>query len=454
MKLNKIREEIKILITSRRFLVILVGIVILQGLWYAFNFRPVIFDEGRHIDFIRLYSERINPFVSLQEPKWDALGEVTREPSYFYYYLMSWPLRFINILTDSFKIQLFFLRLIHIVFFAAAIVIYDKFFRRIGLSTVITRIVLLFLIITPAIAVLPGAVSYDSPNLLMSGLLLYVAACLLRLNWVDYRLLSFLVLITGLGSVIKFTFLALALPVIAYVIFDLVSNKKFRIPKVAMSKSIVTLGVLTIISIGLFIERPIKNLVVFKDLVPSCIELIGEDRCLKNYVQERDIIALKTREGKELKSLYEYTVVDWVPNMIRSQVRLNPWDAPVPAMFALYSIAIYGGAVMLLLYLRDLLKIKNIGFVLVTITFYALVLFITNYQSYMKLGEVIATSSRYLLPVQPLFMVLIALALYQAFRSNRKILLIGLLVTLALFVTGGSVITYSKTADPGTRWTD
>ena len=92
-KLPFIVEKISTAIRSNAFLYLLLLLVFAQGAWYAFNFVPSLFDEPTHLGFIEMYSERVNPFMSSQSESWDFLGEVTRNTSYLYYYLMSIPLR-------------------------------------------------------------------------------------------------------------------------------------------------------------------------------------------------------------------------------------------------------------------------------------------------------------------------------------------------------------------------
>lgn len=448
-------KKVRDILSSKVFLVVLVAIVLLQGIWYALSFQPSILDEGRHIGFIELYSDRVSPFIAVQSPESDWLGEVTREPSYLYYYVMSWPLRVINLLTTDSRLQVISLRLMNILFFAGAIILYDKFFRKMGISAALSRVVLLFLIITPAIAVLPGVVSYDNLMFLLSGWLLYLTACSVKTKTINYRLLALVLLIALFGTLTKYTFVVLAIPLVVFLAVDIIKNKKLTMPKVVFSKVSIALAVLLLTGLGLFVERPVKNVLSYGDIAPSCADVLTEDRCLKYYVYERDAKALSNRAvGFNPKSLYEYTFVDWLPNMIRSQVRLNPWEAPILAMFALYSITVFGGAVLVLVYIRELMKARIFRLIMIAAVFYSLVLYLNNYLDYLRLGEVVATSSRYLLPVQPLIMLLVAAAIVRLLGKYKRSLLMSFFVLLLIFATGGSIITYLKTSSPELRWSN
>ncbi|HSX27213.1 MAG TPA: hypothetical protein VLG25_00335, partial [Patescibacteria group bacterium] len=119
---GKNAKKIQNLLASQIFFRLIIALSVLQGTWYALSFRPYIFDEGVHIGFIEVYTERLNPFISTQHPSLDFLGEITRNTSYLYYYLMSWPLRLINFLTGSEFSRIVFLRLLHVALFAGGLV--------------------------------------------------------------------------------------------------------------------------------------------------------------------------------------------------------------------------------------------------------------------------------------------------------------------------------------------
>jgi hypothetical protein len=436
------------------FVLFLFTVVFAQGVWYIFNFQPSILDEQIHVGMIDLYTNQISPFINTQLTSSDWLGEVTRNPSSLYYFLMSFPLRFIRLLTQDFQTQVLLLRFIHMALFMAGLYMYDKFFRYTGLPKIFSRLVLLFLVLTPSVAVLPGVVNYDNVQFLFSGLLLYQAAILIKKNKIQYNDLLKLFSIIFFGILTKYTFIALVLPVLIVLVIFFYKDKKLK--KInTKSKTSILLLALAIVGLILFIERPVQNLARYGNFNANCIELHGEQRCKSNYVVNRNIEALETKsENFKPKSLYEYTVVNWIPNMIRSQVRLNPWDTPSKVLFALYSVSFFGGIALVMIYLRELLKNKHVVLMLVAVLVFSGILLIANYRSYRSLAEVVATSSRYLLPVQPLFMMLVVVSFSRLLKNHRKVLIVSFIMLLISFTFGGGILTYNLTADSGSRWSD
>lgn len=448
-------SKVKSILTTRYFLVFIIAVTCLQGLWYALNFRPSILDEGRHIGMIEVYTDQWSPFIANQDPKNDALGDTTRDPSYFYYYMLSIPDRVVNLVYSSERFTVTFLRIIHIAVFALGIYMYDKFFRRIGASTAISRLALLFLVLTPAVAVLPGVVNYDNFVFLFSGLLLLQAASLIGEKHIKLNQVLLFLCTVLFGSLIKYTFLALAFPVTVYVLYVVAKSRKVSVFKLDGYRNFTTMAllILSVVGLILFIERPVSNYIQYSSFSGDCIALHGEERCSENYVQRRNTNALDRKPSDFTPvNLYEYTFIDWIPNMVLTQVRLNPWDAPSKVLHALYFLSLFTGVFFILVYLRNLLTNKNFVLMLFSILVFSSILLLTNYKIYQDLGEVVATSSRYLLPVQPLFMVTAMICTYWLVRKYKKIQILILCFVLACFVFGGGVLTYNAAAPAELRW--
>ncbi len=453
--MDKVIGKIRVCFSSKHFLGLILLVIGFQGLWYAFNFQPTILDEARHTGFIEMYSERLSPFIAEQDSEWDYLGDTTRDPSYFYYYTMSFPWRAVKSMSSDYKTQIILLRLVHIFIFALAILAYDRAIRRLNFSTVITRLSLLLLVLTPSVAILGGVISYDTVTFLFSGLLFLYSAEILNKKKIPYELLLKFSLVLVFGSLFKYTFIALAIPVVAFLVYDIMKNKKSLVAEHTKGNrtKILIGGFLLLIGTGLFIERPVKNYIEYGELSPNCEVIISEERCVANYTQERNITAKKTKPADfEAKSLYEFTFVDWIPNMVRTQVRLNPWDEPVKSLHLLYFCALFSGILMIIYNLSVLMKKQQFVFVIIVICSLSAILLFRNYNSYQGLGQVVATSSRYLLPVQPLFLCLVVLSFSNVFRKQFFLLLPVVVLLLVSMAEGGGVLTYKKQAAKEVYW--
>src|SRR5690606_3687894 len=111
--------------------------------------------------------------------------------SYLFYYLMSWPLRILRLFTDSATLQIIGLRLINIAFFAGGLVLYRRALLAVtGRSRVVSNVTLLFFVLTPAVALLPGAVNYDNLAFLLFALLLLLAVKVIQIGTINFLRLA------------------------------------------------------------------------------------------------------------------------------------------------------------------------------------------------------------------------------------------------------------------------
>src|SRR5580692_8418743 len=100
-KQSSYRRRAVALIGSRRFFWGIVALLVLQAVWIACSGRyPMAFDEDFHLGIIRLYAHHLSPFWNGQPAGADAFGAVSRDPSYLYHYLMSFPYRLTSVFTQ------------------------------------------------------------------------------------------------------------------------------------------------------------------------------------------------------------------------------------------------------------------------------------------------------------------------------------------------------------------
>ncbi len=439
-------------IASNAFFNFVIGLSVVQGIWYAVSFRPQIFDEPVHLGFIRAYSHQLSPFITHQTTRLDVLGETTRNASYLYYYLMSWPLRFISLFIHSQFGQVILLRLINIMLFAAGLIVFKKLFDKMLLPKAVTNLGLLFLILTPVVAILPGAVNYDNAVFLLSAVLALIATDLitnLPKSLKADKLVVFVIL-GLLGSLVKFEFLALFVPATLYIGILIWSQNRHRLAKdfkksfQSLSKIYKLLLVsLLIVAVALFIERPVTNLVRYHKVSPDCVKLLSQSRCSKNYTAKRNIEALASRPlNFSPQNPFNYLLQQWVPGMITTQTIIPPSQLSSPLLRLLYFSFGLAGLGVLLIYLRELLQKPQIKFLLFVMTAYTLILFTFNYLDYVHFGQPVAITGRYLMPVMPIFIVLVGLCLRQMLNSVRWLALVVLFGALVIFTQGGGITTY------------
>lgn len=448
------------LLASRKFFYFVLALAALQGVWYALGFAPSIYDEGVHLGIINAYSHHLSPFISKQPTSLDSLGQITSNSSYLYYYLMSWPLRIMQLFTDNTQAQIIFLRLLNVAMFTGGLFAYGKLLYRSRVSRAVTNVALLIVILIPATAPLPGAVNYDNAVFLLSGLLLYLTVSIISGRTLTFKQASSFMILGLLGSLVKFEFLALFAPVALYVLVCLYRRGPSRVAaglvnsfkKMRPHYSYLLLAVL-ILSLGLFIERPVVNELKYHNVNPQCEQILSKERCMKNYTAARNITLREDKPANFMPANpVKYFVHFWAPGMMSTQTVLLGGETPFRAMTVFsYGLA-SAGTILILLYLRDFLKKREYRLLLIIMAAYGLLLAAYNYDAYREYASPVAITGRYLLPVMPIFVFFALLALVSMLRKYPKILLLGCVGAILLLANGGGIITYMMDVPSRLYW--
>lgn len=461
MSKNNLYTRIGSFISSDRFFYFIIALTLIQALWYAFSIKVAYYDESQHFGLISFYAQRLNPFVSHQDVGWDFLGDISRNPNYLFYYLMSLPLRAIQLFTDSRMYQVIGLRLIMIAFFTGGLVYYRRVFNRLRISKAVSHSTLLAIVLIPNIIGLAATVNYDNLVFLLFPIILLWALQAIRSEKIDIINLA-RILIVGLLSIeIKYEFLVLLAPVIAYLAYDLwkkhgsslFSKTAAAFRKLSMLPAALIVGGL-LLSVGVFIERPVQNVVRYHNITPACVRIMEESRCRQNFVQNRNLDLLKDKPDNFTPwSPYDYAYLYWIPVMTTSLTRVLGISTPPPFVeFAYYTFVILGVA-LIILYLREYMKAKALRFILFVVLIYSLGLFLNSYLIYVHYGLPIAMNGRYLLPVLPLFSVIALLSIARLLGEKHKNVLMGLgAVSLLFLLQGGGISSTILTMPPNSYW--
>ncbi|HWB38943.1 MAG TPA: DUF2142 domain-containing protein [Candidatus Saccharimonadales bacterium] len=464
MVFKKACRRATVLVASNAFFYLIIAAAVLQACWYIFTIGPGINDEGRHLANIAIYSHHISPFLGKQNSSWDKLGEVVRDGSFMFYYLMGWLLRLIRLFTSDQTAQIIALRLICTAFFASGIVLYRKVFLALRLPKSVTHGLLLFFITIPTVAILPATVNYDNLAFLLCAVLLLLAIRAIQQKAISFPILAGIV-ITGLFmSVVKWSSVGLFLPIILFVAYDLWRKFGFKSAAshiyTAAQKTrrlpLVLLLVGLVIGCLLFIERPVANTLRYGKPEPSCQAVIGVKRCqvFPDYNSYHWLLVNKPASFRPYDPV-QYVFVLWEKRMVvtADNVLERGSASELPVMLVLYSTLGVANVVLILLYARDIFKNNRahqlLGF---TALFYTALLLFTEYQSYVTYGQLTAVRARYLIPVLPILMYFATLSAIRLF-GKRKQLLVPIAVVLLLASTqGGGIITYLLTTPQNLYW--
>lgn len=458
-KTNNFFLKFSTFLATKKFFLLILVFIVLQGGWYALSFKPILFDESHHFKFMQFYSERINPFIVHQNPEFDTLGEITREPNYVFYFVFGQLIRLISIFTINESIHLAFLRLVMLAFFVIGIILYKRFFDSISPKRALNNLTLLALVTIPAYAPFPGAVNYDNVTFAIVPLLLILLNRIINDNKGGFDASSVsLFVITGLiGILVKVNFAALFALIALYLVFKLIKKHGRELASVfkkgwenlAIIKRICYVIVLVIIG-GLFMERHVQNVVDYSNVAPSCVNIISKERCMNNYTSARNITFRESKpEDFSPLNPIQFLTVLWFSGISTTSVRLVPETAPMPVAEVLYMVAILLGLSLILVYLRSFLQRPLFVLLIIAVFGYSLILFAENYRAYTDLGRPVAINSRYLLPVAPIFIFLAFHAIAELLRKCSPAAKSILFCIVALLVIqGGSIATLALTAPP------
>lgn len=430
----------------------------MQGIWYAASYVPSIFDEGYHIGVIKLYTHQFSPLIGSQGSEWDYLGAIASSSSFLYHYLLSMPLRFIQLLTGSETAQVLSLRAINIGMFIAGLVIYrNLLIRYTRVHRSVIHLTLLFFVMTPVVAPLVGAVNYDNMVFLLFAVALTFALRVMK----KARLtdMVWLIIIGLAGVLVKFYFLGLFIPLLLFVAYSLLRNNRqvFKGLKGQLGNTSwifrVSATTLLIVLVGLIVARPLTNYVRYGAFEPQCEQVLGRDRCMANYTAARNISAREKKDPNfKPRNLADYTARVWSPIIVRTQVNILYWKKALPVIKLLYLLFALITVCLIGLHLRYILRNSTYTLFLFLIVSYAGLLVLYLYKSYVNFAEPVAISSRYLIPILPLFIFFTA-HLSAKFLKNFPELLIGLLlVTSFLFLQGGGMVSFIVNSDESLLW--
>jgi hypothetical protein len=291
---------------------------------------------------------------------------------------------------------------------------------------------------------LSGGVSYDNPTNFVCalGLLFFIRV----LNHKDFTTNSLGWMISiGIGALIKHSVLPLAAILgLIWIVYMIRNKSKIQCPDLRNNPRFFVLATILLIVLGFNIYLYGVNLIKFQSIRPSCYDTFSKEICDNSVFVKRHnemalpekltiITAFQKGYPEPIRFLFEW----WIPEMIKRVFGIMGHQNYYPIITSYFQIAFYW---MLFLGFR---YIKKPSFKTVALSsiigFYALVLFIMNYNSELAYGfyKFVALQGRYIFPVISIAFVL---STYILTKVTNKYLQIGTLVaTIALFLYGGPI---------------
>lgn len=464
---------------SRKFFLIVVGLLVIQAAWLALTARyPMAFDENFHFGIIKLYAHQWSPFFLSTPPDSAAYGDLVRNPSYLYQYLMSFPYRFLTLFIHNETAQIIILRFVNIGLFVAGLFAFRRLLLRLRITPAIAHVSLLMLVTIPVVPFLAGQINYDNLLFLLipivTLLTLTCAQTLLQSGHLPAKTFITLLVLCMLSSLVKYAFLPIFLALMLYLIALIIYRK---LHKTILSSSVhsfrglkTTTKVILIVSLivagGLFLERYGINIVKYHSLQPDCAKIETLDQCLQYGPWARNYTIKANNEAAggmvPLDPAPKLFLASWVIGMVHrlyfaiNYDYVNYYGLPVPIVLA----AVIGtiGLILCVIFCRRIFRTNpHLLLIALVVTVYVLSLLYVNYTDYLKFKTMLAINGRYLILILPFLFAFLAMA-YGAFiqrvvhkrAATYKVSLV--VVVLLLSLQGGGVLTYIIRSDKGWYW--
>lgn len=396
---------------------------------------PLPYDEYFHVGLIRLYTHHLNPFLGSQPAGGDAYGAVARDPSYLYHYLMSFPMRLFQAAGLNDFGQVIALRSLNIALGLSTLYFMYKLGRRLGLSVWAARLVTLALAVTPVFYDVAAQVNYDNLLVLISVLTVLATLRLreaIQVGKLPFGQLAYFVVLLIVGTLVKYSFLPIALTVVLYLGWQIVRNLRVRampatlkagFTGMAAGKRLLIIS-LVVVTGAAWVQRYGVNLAVYHTPHPQCHIVLSVQECsaygpwARNY-QLHETIAQRPFAGLH----FAHFTLTWSKMMLTepfSIVYNTPAAGGLYAMnlplLAGAGVLLAGAGLVIVLRFRRCMRGWIPG-LLVFSGVYCAFLWAQNYSDFNNLHEIIAVQGRYLLPVLPAVYTAIGLAYAVAAES-------------------------------------
>ena len=458
--------------SSNGFFAAAVALFMVSAGWIALSARyPMAFDENYHYKIIQQYSHQYSPFFTHPPAASEALGDITRYPSYLYHYLLSFVYRGLSLFNQSDQFRVIALLFLNISFFALGLYFYRKILLQVGAGRATAHVVLFFFTLIPNVVFLAGQINYD--NLLVLATSFTVLLCIkylqsLKAGQIDLRTFFLLAIVNLFSSLIVFTHLPVffateLLIVLATVRFYQKHTSSFNIKLVKSWRTITpfvrsTLLIFVLLGLGLFLERYGYNQLRYGRLTPTCAQVLSEKRCLAYGPAGRD---QKLMQKPPLQWSTGRYFLQWAgQNMYELFFTINynyTNKPPLPIPFYVSWILTIAGFASLLWNWKKWAKNPAaiwLGFIVLV---YVVSLWINNLNSFHRVGFPVAIHGRYFVHLLPFILLSILTGIkYVLLRlpraTSQKLIAVFPLLLVLVFTQGGGITSFILASNNEWYW--
>ena len=472
---RKIYQKVVSLLSAKNFFLFLVALFVVQAVWIALSGRyPMAFDEDFHLGIIKLYVNQWSPFFVHQPSGSNVFGELTRDPSYVYHYIMSFPYRLTNSLFHNEFINIMTLRFFSIGFVVSGLFIFRRVLEYTKASAALINVVFLFFILTPLVTFEAAQINYDNMLIPLVGLailwsLQFVTDLKQTGRFNSVLLLSTLSLCI-FASLVMYLFLPLFVVILFYLLVNTLYFYKGRGQVLAniwhgAVKSFLTYSKIVriatasifIIASGLFLQMYGYNLVKYHEPVPDCAQVLSANDCRSYGVWNRDFMYAQTKTTVS-KNPIVFTG-SWMSTYFCSFFfpingsfsGFQLLKSPAPIYWTSLTI-FWTGIALTIIFARRIFNTHVMIFIGALMMALLVALWLNNYSDYIHLGQHVAEQGRYVLIVLLPVYCIVALA-FKRLLEHHNFLKTGVFVLVfVLFMQGGGIITYIVGTDPSWWW--
>lgn len=467
------------ILSSRRFFQAIVLFFALESAWIALSaVYPQAFDENFHFGIIKIYSHYWLPFLSSQPPDANAYSAVTRDPSYLYHFLMSFPYRLIALFIHGQTVQVIILRFINIGLWLIGLHLFRRVLLGARISQAAVHVSLLLLALIPVAPQLAGQINYD--NLLFP---LVAWACLLAMKLFDElkakqpstRTILALISLCLFTSLVKYEFLPIFVGIVLFLTY--IALKRFDGSLRSLWSRIwaswrdesggwrIVLIALTITGLSMFAQRDGLNLIKYHTLEPDCGKVLSVQACNSynpwsaSHARHQFVLTAEQRGKLHLENPLQYTAswaywlwyrLFFAVNGPVGNFRNYP---PLPLPAATGALIGITGIVSVVVLWRRVFKNSPylLFFGIVSIT-YLLTLWADGYMQYRYTDTLVLMNGRYLFPILLLVAAIIVRAFVILLKRRQTLKTWLAVVVVFLFLQGGGVMTFILRSEGSWDW--
>jgi hypothetical protein len=431
---------------ERVVLIIILMVFMVSSLFVALTLKTgIIPDEPAHFIFSKHYSTTLGiPPDSIETYSW---GWYIKQNPFLYHWIMGRVINITTLINPTIS-DLGLLRTLRVVntFFALGTVIFcfllsdeiikKKWWRL--LPVLILTNILMFVF-------LAGGVNYDNlANLLSIAAIYFFILALKQTAFITHTLLWMIFI--GLGTLVKFPILPLALAMAIAWMVRLITQRKALIPFKLIRPHLILFVLLLIIIGGNFAIYGI-NLIRYQALTPPCPEILTITECeISPFIIRYQEIALEEKltitESIRMgfPSPLRYALDDWVWHILLRSFGVVGHQSYFPLHLILfYQIVFYLTLFLSFINLLYHRKINTVALHLFWVMlFYSITLLINNYNSELVYGFLqISLQGRYIFPIIGIILVLLTHVYMKV--PSRLIQWVSVLFIIGLAIYGGTL---------------